>query len=118
MSSHLWGHFSTLGNADLPVIVRGEGCYLEDRRGCRYLDGLSGLFTVQVGHGRGELADAGAQEALLSGILPGRAVATLGTTGLGDLTLVGGHLSTILAEGFLTGGGRVHAVSWDRLTAG
>lgn len=63
---HLWMHFTRLaGFADheVPVIVRGEGCHVWDQHGTRYLDGLSGLFTVQVGHGRRELAEAGARQA-------------------------------------------------------
>ena len=52
-SRHLWGHFSRLApNEAPPVMVRGEGCYVWDDQGKRYLDGLAGLFTVQVGHGR------------------------------------------------------------------
>jgi len=47
----------------MPTIVRGEGAYVFDDTGKRYLDGLSGLFTVQVGHGREELAEAGARQA-------------------------------------------------------
>ncbi|HTL83819.1 MAG TPA: aspartate aminotransferase family protein, partial [Acidimicrobiia bacterium] len=50
-------------HADVPVIVRGEGAWVYDDRGRRYLDGLSGLFTTQIGHGRAELADAAAQQA-------------------------------------------------------
>lgn len=63
---HLWMHFTRLGSLDgheVPVITRGEGCYVYDEHGKRYLDGLSGLFTVQVGHGRKELAQAAAQQA-------------------------------------------------------
>ena len=45
------------------MIVRGEGPYMWDANGKRYLDGLSGLFVVQVGHGRQELADAVAKQA-------------------------------------------------------
>ena len=64
---HLWMHFtrhSTYeGDAHVPVITRGEGAYIWDDRGNRYLDGLSGLFVVQVGHGRQELADAAASQA-------------------------------------------------------
>jgi adenosylmethionine-8-amino-7-oxononanoate aminotransferase len=51
---HLWMHFTRLSSyrdADVPVIVRGEGPYIWDSRGRRYLDGLAGLFVVQVGHG-------------------------------------------------------------------
>jgi adenosylmethionine-8-amino-7-oxononanoate aminotransferase len=62
---HLWGHFSRLtpGVDGVTVIERGEGCYVWDSRGKRYLDGLAGLFTVQVGHGRSELAEAASKQA-------------------------------------------------------
>ena len=48
---------------EVPVIVRGEGAYVWDQHGKRYLDGLAGLFTSQIGHGRTELAEAGAKQA-------------------------------------------------------
>jgi hypothetical protein len=53
---HLWLHFARMGpwssgQAEIPIFVRGEGVRLFDDKGRRYLDGLSGLFTVQVGHG-------------------------------------------------------------------
>ena len=38
----------------VPVIVRGDGCYLEDVAGRRYLDALAGLFCVNIGYGFGE----------------------------------------------------------------
>jgi len=63
---HLWLHFSRLGaytERDIPMFVRGEGVHLFDANGKRYLDGLSGLFVVQIGHGRRELAAAGAAQA-------------------------------------------------------
>ena len=64
---HLWMHFTRMGafdeNRDIPVIDRGEGAYIYDTDGKRYLDGLSGLFVVQVGHGRAELAEAAAKQA-------------------------------------------------------
>jgi hypothetical protein len=63
---HLWLHFSRLGayaERDIPVFVRGEGVYLYDDTGKRYLDGLSGLFVVQIGHGREGLAEAAAAQA-------------------------------------------------------
>jgi adenosylmethionine-8-amino-7-oxononanoate aminotransferase len=63
---HLWLHFTRMssyqGN-DVPVIVRGSGPYVYDTRGKRYLDGLSGLFVSQIGHGRTEVAEAGARQA-------------------------------------------------------
>jgi adenosylmethionine-8-amino-7-oxononanoate aminotransferase len=64
---HLWMHFSRLGSygaeAPVHVIARGKGSYLWDVTGHRLLDGLSGLFTVQVGHGRADLAEAARAQA-------------------------------------------------------
>ena len=62
---HLWMHFtrmSTYANSNVPVIVRGEGPYIYDDKGKRYLDGLAGLFVVQAGHGREELAEAAVRQ--------------------------------------------------------
>jgi adenosylmethionine-8-amino-7-oxononanoate aminotransferase len=59
---HLWMHFTRMGSFgpdhEVPIIVRGEGCYVWDDHGNRYLDGLSALFCVNSGHGRAELGDA------------------------------------------------------------
>jgi adenosylmethionine-8-amino-7-oxononanoate aminotransferase len=64
---HLWMHFSRLGafadGAEIPIIVKGDGCYVWDEHGNRYLDGLSALFCVNIGHGRHEVAQAGADQA-------------------------------------------------------
>ena len=63
---HLWMHFTRMGayaEQDLPIIVRGEGCYVFDEHGKRYIDGLSALFCVNIGHGRGDIAQAGADQA-------------------------------------------------------
>jgi adenosylmethionine-8-amino-7-oxononanoate aminotransferase len=54
---HLWMHFTRMAgfrDADVPIIVRGEGCYLEDAAGKRYLDALAGLFSVNIGYSFGE----------------------------------------------------------------
>ena len=54
---HLWLHFTRMSaarGAGLPIIVRGDGCYLEDIEGRRYLDALAGLFAVQIGYSYGE----------------------------------------------------------------
>ena len=54
---HLWLHFTRMGGyltTEVPVIVRGEGCYLEDVNGKRYLDALAGLFAVNIGYSYGE----------------------------------------------------------------
>jgi adenosylmethionine-8-amino-7-oxononanoate aminotransferase len=63
---HLWMHFTRLGSYQhkpIPIIARGKGCRLWDANGKEYLDALSGLFTVQLGHGREELAAAAHQQA-------------------------------------------------------
>jgi adenosylmethionine-8-amino-7-oxononanoate aminotransferase len=63
---HLWMHFtrmSAYADHDVPIMVKGEGCYVWDANGKRYLDGLSGLFVVMAGHGRRELAHAAAKQA-------------------------------------------------------
>ncbi len=63
---NLWLHFSRMGGYTEhapPVIVKGEGAYIWDDRGRKYLDGLAGLFVVQAGHGRRELAQAAAAQA-------------------------------------------------------
>ena len=62
---HLWMHFTRIGNdlhAPLPIIVSGEGCYVYDADGKRYLDGLSALYCVNAGHGRPEFAEAAATQ--------------------------------------------------------
>ncbi|MCW2967135.1 MAG: aspartate aminotransferase family protein [Solirubrobacteraceae bacterium] len=64
---HLWMHFARLGafeaGAKVPIIARGEGCYVWDADGKRYLDGLSALFCCNIGHGRTDVAQAGADQA-------------------------------------------------------
>ena len=70
---HLWMHFSrhsTYDHSDVPVIVRGEGPYIWDAKGKRYLDGLAGLFVSQLGHGRTELAEAAAKQARELAFMP------------------------------------------------
>ena len=65
-AEHLWMHFtrmSTYATTAVPIIERGEGAYIWDSNGRKYLDALSGLFVVQVGHGRAELADVVAAQA-------------------------------------------------------
>jgi adenosylmethionine-8-amino-7-oxononanoate aminotransferase len=65
-AEHLWMHFtrmSSFANKPVPTIERGEGAYIWDTNGRKYLDALSGLFVVQAGHGRVELVDAMAAQA-------------------------------------------------------
>jgi len=64
--NHLWLHFTRMGGSgdgEVPIIVRGEGCYLEDSNGKRYLDALAGLFAVQIGYSYGdEIGEAAAAQ--------------------------------------------------------
>src|SRR5213082_824132 len=56
-TQNLWLHFTRMGayaDGGMPVIVRGDGCYLEDSNGKRYLDALAGLFAVQIGYSYGD----------------------------------------------------------------
>jgi adenosylmethionine-8-amino-7-oxononanoate aminotransferase len=65
-TDHLWLHFSRMSayaDRPVPTIERGEGAYIWDSNGKRYLDALSGLFVVQAGHGRREIAAAMAAQA-------------------------------------------------------
>jgi adenosylmethionine-8-amino-7-oxononanoate aminotransferase len=60
--NHLWLHFTRMRGHEPPIIVRGEGCYLEDINGKRYLDALAGLFAVQIGYSYGDEIGQAAHE--------------------------------------------------------
>jgi adenosylmethionine-8-amino-7-oxononanoate aminotransferase len=62
---HLWLHFTRMSvyrDVEVPIIVSGDGCYLEDSRGRRYLDALAGLFAVQIGYSFGDEIGQAAHE--------------------------------------------------------
>ncbi|HLP22986.1 MAG TPA: aspartate aminotransferase family protein [Microbacteriaceae bacterium] len=61
---HLWMHFARQSAMDsgVPVIVKGEGHHIYDSEGRKYFDGISGLFTVNAGHGRERLARVAAEQ--------------------------------------------------------
>ena len=61
---HLGPHFTRKAawDSEFPVFVRGEGSYLIDIEGERYLDGLAGLFCVNMGHGRDDIAEAATKQ--------------------------------------------------------
>ena len=112
---HLWMHFtrhSTYENGGhVPVIVRGEGAYIWDDQGRRYLDGLAGLFTVQVGHGRAELADAAAAQARELAFFPLWSYAHPRAIELAERLAAGapGDLNRVF---FTTGGGEAVETAW------
>jgi adenosylmethionine-8-amino-7-oxononanoate aminotransferase len=103
---HLWMHFtrhSVYNDADVPVIVRGEGAYIWDSEGRRYLDALAGLFVSQLGHGRTELADAAAKQAKELAFMPLWSYAH--PTAIELAERVAGHAPGDLNRVFFTSGG-------------
>src|SRR5688572_15930592 len=112
---HLWMHFSRHGvyddAHDIPVIVKGDGMYIWDARGKRYLDGLAGLFVVQVGHGRQELAEAAAKQASELAFFPIWTFAHPTAIALAERlsTYTPGDLNRVF---FTTGGGEAVETAW------
>ena len=111
---HLWMHFSR-HSADeaheVPTIVRGDGVHIWDSHGRRYLDGLAGLFVVQAGHGRHELAEAAAKQASQLAFFPLWSYAHPGAVDLAE-RLAGyapGDLNRVF---FTTGGGEAVESAW------
>ena len=60
-STHLAQH--ARGETPSRIISRGDGCHIEDRDGKRMLDAFAGLYCVNVGYGRQEIAEAIAAQA-------------------------------------------------------
>ena len=111
---HLWMHFtrhSTYDSSDVPMIVRGEGPYVYDAAGKRYLDALSGLFVVQVGHGREELAEAAAKQAKDLAFFPLWSYAHPTAMELAErvASYAPGELNRVF---FTTGGGEAVETAW------
>ncbi|KAA0104582.1 aspartate aminotransferase family protein [Mycolicibacterium sp. P1-5] len=109
---HLWGHFARHGEGlTPPIISRGEGVYIYDSHGKRYFDGLSGLFVVQAGHGRKELAEAAAKQAETLEFFPLWSYATPPAIELADRLAhyAPGDLNRVF---FTTGGGEAVESAW------
>jgi adenosylmethionine-8-amino-7-oxononanoate aminotransferase len=112
---HLWMHFTRHSTyehgGEAPVIVRGDGAYIWDAAGRRYLDGLAGLFTVQVGHGRTELAEAAARQAGELAFFPLWSYAHPGAIDLAE-RLAGYAPADLNRVFFTTGGGEAVESAW------
>jgi adenosylmethionine-8-amino-7-oxononanoate aminotransferase len=111
---HLWMHFtrmSSYANAEVPTIVRGEGARIFDAHGRSYLDGLAGLFVVQAGHGREELARAGYEQAKDLAFFPLWSYAHPPAIELADRLAdnAPGDLNKVF---FTTGGGEAVETAW------
>ena len=111
-AKHLWGHFTRHGaGITPPIITRGEGSTIWDSNGKSYIDGLSGLFVVQVGHGRDELAEAAAKQAKELAFFPLWSYVTEPAIELAE-RLAGyapGDLNRVF---FTTGGGEAVESAW------
>jgi adenosylmethionine-8-amino-7-oxononanoate aminotransferase len=111
---HLWMHFTRMSDyqdAPVPTIVRGEGASIYDARGKRYIDGLSGLFVVQAGHGRHELAETAYKQAQELAFFPIWSYAHPKAVELAE-RLAGyapGDLNKVF---FTTGGGEAVETAW------
>ncbi len=111
---HLWMHFTRMSSykdAPVPTIVRGEGVYIYDSEGRRYLDGLAGLFVVQAGHGRAELAEAAYKQAQELAFFPIWSYAHPKAVELAErlANYAPGDLNKVF---FTTGGGEAVETAW------
>ncbi len=113
-ADHLWMHFtrmSSYAGKPVPTIERGEACHIWDTEGRRYLDALSGLFVVQAGHSREELAQAAAAQARKLAFFPVWSYAHPTAVELADRLAAAapGDLNKVF---FSTGGGESVETAW------
>ncbi len=113
-ADHLWMHFTRMGSAasnPVPVIERGEGAHIYDSTGRRYLDALSGLFVVQAGYGRDEIAAAADRQTRKLAYFPIWSYATPPAIELADrlAALAPGDLNKVF---FSSGGGESVETAW------
>jgi adenosylmethionine-8-amino-7-oxononanoate aminotransferase len=111
---HLWMHFTRMGSfatKPVPIVERGEGAYLYAGNGRRYLDALSGLFVVQTGYGRDEIADAADKQTRKLAYFPIWSFATPPAIELADrlAALTPGDLNKVF---FSSGGGESVETAW------
>jgi adenosylmethionine-8-amino-7-oxononanoate aminotransferase len=111
---HLWMHFTRMSsyeNNPVPTIVRGEGTYIYDSNGRKYLDGLAGLFVVQAGHGRAELAEVARKQAEKLAFFPIWSYAHPSAIELAErlANYAPGDLNKVF---FTTGGGEAVETAW------
>ena len=104
-ADHLWMHASPWQALttcpDRRLLVSGHGCTVVDAHGREYLDALSGLWLVNVGHGRSTIAEAMAQQAKTLAYASASRATTLPAIQLAALLarLTPGDLSVVLFSG-------------------
>ena len=113
-ADHLWMHFTRMGSFatnPVPIVERGEGAYVYASNGRRYLDALSGLFVVQAGYGRDEIADAADKQTRKLAYFPIWSFATPPAIELADrlAALAPGDLNKVF---FSSGGGESVETAW------
>ena len=112
---HLWLQMSRMGaydeNKEIPIMVRGEGTRGYDANGTEYFDGLSGLFTNMLGHGRREIAEAAAEQMNTMAFFPLWTYAHPKAIDLAEkiASLAPGDLNRVF---FTTGGAEANESAW------
>ena len=111
---HLWPHFtrtSLYDGGSIPIITKAEGKYIWDQHGNKLFDGLSGLFSVNAGHGHERLAEAAKKQLMQMDFVPLWSFAHPPAIELGE------RLLSYAPEGldrvfFTTGGGEANETAW------
>ena len=68
VSLHPWADLSALGeDEETPIVTRGDGVYLYDDQGRKMIDGPAGMWCMQTGYGRQEIADAVSRQIMTLG---------------------------------------------------
>jgi adenosylmethionine-8-amino-7-oxononanoate aminotransferase len=112
---NLWLHMSRLGAYDdhreVPIMVRGEGVHVYDANGTKYFDGLSGLFTNFLGHGRSDIGEVAARQISEMAFFPIWTYAHPRAIELAEkiASLAPGDLNRVF---FTTGGGEANESAW------
>ena len=112
---NLWLQMSRMGayssTEEIPIMVRGEGTRVYDANGTEYFDGLSGLFTNALGHGRADIAEAAAEQIRNMAFFPLWTYAHPKAIELAEkiASLTPGDLNRVF---FTTGGGEAVESAW------
>jgi adenosylmethionine-8-amino-7-oxononanoate aminotransferase len=112
---NLWLQMSRMGayneSKEIPIMVRGEGTRVYDANGTEYFDGLSGLFTNMLGHGRREIAEAAAEQMNTMAFFPLWTYAHPKAIDLAEklASLAPGDLNRVF---FTTGGAEANESAW------